>query len=228
MPKFDENKDVQDSGRVAKAALKIDDVMDHPTQTGKILKESERQTDSVAAKYLDPLELADSRSAARGMPLDDNYVDGSRTENPDEQAKSQMDALPRTLKVWEERLEAALKVLDDTPKSEEKLVEQMETYAKGSHNLAKYMLAEQKQHLMEMSEKAFEVLFERQIERGDVDAAYKTLETKLSIDAHLTFGAPPPHRHLLRDLQKMVDFCHQYHRKDAWYWEDILKQEREK
>jgi hypothetical protein len=225
MSNFDKHKDVQESGRVPKADLKVDDVIDNPSQAGKILRDSEWQKISASAKYLDPVQLADYAPASRGTSLDDNYVDGSETKNPDERARQQMEGFPETLQVWRGRLEEALKVLDDSPQSEDKLVEQMRTYAKCSTNLVKYMLADQKQELMEMSDKAFDALFERQIQRGDVEAAYKTLKAKLGIDANLTLNAPPPHRHLLRDLQKMVDFCHKYHEEDAWYFEDKLRQE---
>ncbi|MBX9879971.1 MAG: hypothetical protein K2Y22_16050 [Candidatus Obscuribacterales bacterium] len=218
-------KDAEERARPSiETGVKIDRIIEGAGQASKILEKQELQTTAASGKYLEAVEITNS-PPSRGNSLDDNYVDGSRTKNPDERDKAQIDSLPRTLQVWEERLDIALKALSDDPQSEQLLVEQQGNYAKASKNLARYMTAEQKRELMEMADKATDILLERQLERGDIEGAFKTLGAKLDIDSNLTANAPRPHKHLIKDLQKMVELCQKYHRADSWYWEDKLKQE---
>lgn len=183
-------------------------------EAGQILQIQEKQTSAAASIYLEPLAIGDS------------YVDGNHLKNPDERDQRQIDALPGSLKVWKERLARALDALNDEPPSQVLLEEQQASYAKASKNLAKYMKGYQKEELMKMSEKATDVLFQRQIATGDIDGAVRTLGIKLDVDKNLTANAPPPHNHMIKDLQTMVELSQKYKRSDAWYWEDKLQQEK--
>lgn len=216
-------KDVREPSSAPDADKRLSPMMDDPALTKLILNQAELQTNTVAAKQLEPVELADT--AIRGTSMRNDYVEGSHVAHPDERDRQQMDSLPRSLHVWAERLKLALKDLDSSPNGEENLSKLLDGYAKASKNLAKFMSVDQKRQLMEMAETATDALMKRQLASGDVQGAYNTLGAKLDVDANLTLNAPKPRHHLIKDLQKMVDLCTKYHLGDVWYWEDKLKQE---
>lgn len=199
--------------------LDINRAFDDPASVRTIWQQHDQVNADNASKFLAQVEL-------RGTSMHEDYVDGSELSNPDSRARQQIDSLTRTLPVWEQRLN---QVLDDLahnkPHAEEKLTELLHSYAGGSKNLSKYMTADQKRQLMEMAEKATDVLLQRKLAAGDYRGAYDVLGTKLSVDANLTLNAPKPHHHLIKDLQKMVDLCHKYKINGGWYWEDKLKEE---